>query len=52
MREEKVLIPSTGIQLEGLMNIGEALSFKGGVVFCHPHHSQQPSTHPTPPGVL
>jgi alpha/beta superfamily hydrolase len=37
MREEKVLIPSTGIQLEGFMNIQEALSFKGGVIFCHPH---------------
>ena len=37
MREEKVLIPSGAIQLEGLISIHEALSFKGGVIFCHPH---------------
>ena len=37
MREEKVLIPSGAIQLEGLIKIHEALSFKGGVIFCHPH---------------
>jgi alpha/beta superfamily hydrolase len=37
MREEKVFIPSGAIQLEGLISIHEALSFKGGVVFCHPH---------------
>jgi len=37
MREEKVFIPSTSIQLEGLMNIQEALPIKGGVILCHPH---------------
>lgn len=37
MREEKVLISSTGIRLEGLLSHNEALSFKGGVIFCHPH---------------
>jgi hypothetical protein len=37
MREEKVFIPSGAIQLEGLISIHEALSFKGGVIFCHPH---------------
>jgi uncharacterized protein len=37
MREEKVVISSAGIQLEGLMGINEALSFKGGMVLCHPH---------------
>jgi len=37
MREEKVLIPSGVIQLEGLISIHEALSSKGGVIFCHPH---------------
>ena len=37
MKEEKVFIPSGAIQLEGLINFHEALSFKGGVIFCHPH---------------
>ena len=37
MREEKVFIPSGAIQLESLIKIDEALSFKGGVIFCHPH---------------
>lgn len=37
MREEKVWIPSQGIQLEGLLSIPEAFSMKGGVVLCHPH---------------
>jgi hypothetical protein len=37
MREEKVFIPNGAIQLEGLISITEALSFKGGVIFCHPH---------------
>ncbi len=37
MKEEKVFIPSGGIQLEGLISIHEALSFEGGVIFCHPH---------------
>lgn len=37
MKEERVLIPSTGIQLEGLLSIHEGLSFKGGVILCHPH---------------
>ena len=37
MREEKGLIPSGAIQLEGLISIHEALSFKGGVILCHPH---------------
>ena len=37
MKEERVYIPSAGIQLEGLLSIQEASSFRGGVVFCHPH---------------
>ena len=37
MKEEKVLIPCGSIQLEGLISIPEALSIKGGVIFCHPH---------------
>lgn len=37
MKEEKVSIPCGSIQLEGLINIPEALSIRGGVVFCHPH---------------
>jgi alpha/beta superfamily hydrolase len=37
MREEKVLIPSQGIHLEGLLSIPEAFSANGGVILCHPH---------------
>jgi alpha/beta superfamily hydrolase len=37
MKEEKVFIPSGKIQLEGLISIHGALSFRGGVIFCHPH---------------
>jgi len=37
MKEEKVFIPSDGIQLEGLLSIQEAPSFRGGVICCHPH---------------
>ena len=37
MKEAKVFIPSDGIQLEGLLSIQEAPSFKGGVICCHPH---------------
>ena len=37
MKEEKVFIPSDGIQLEGLLSIQEASSFGGGVICCHPH---------------
>ena len=37
LKEEKVLILSGGIQLEGLMSEREALSTGGGVIFCHPH---------------
>jgi len=37
MKEERVLVPSTGIQLEGLLSLHEGLSFKGGMIFCHPH---------------
>jgi uncharacterized protein len=37
MREEKIIFPSSGINLEGLISINEALSAKGGVVLCHPH---------------
>jgi alpha/beta superfamily hydrolase len=37
MKEEKVFIPSNGIQLEGLLSIQEASSFRGGVIICHPH---------------
>lgn len=37
MNEERVFFPSGGIQLEGLLSNQEALSVKGGVVFCHPH---------------
>ena len=37
MKEERVFIPSDGVQLEGLLSIQEASSFKGGVILCHPH---------------
>lgn len=37
MKEEKVFFPSGGVQLEGLLSVHEALSFKGGVILCHPH---------------
>jgi alpha/beta superfamily hydrolase len=37
MKEEKVFIPSKGIQLEGLLSIREASSFRGGAILCHPH---------------
>jgi len=37
MKEEKVFIPADGIQLEGLLSIQEASSFRGGVICCHPH---------------
>jgi alpha/beta superfamily hydrolase len=37
MKEEKVFIPSTGIQLEGLLSIQGASPFRGGVILCHPH---------------
>jgi len=37
MKEEKVFIPSAGVQLEGLLSIQEASSFRGGVILCHPH---------------
>jgi alpha/beta superfamily hydrolase len=37
MREEKVLIPSDSIQLEGLLSVHEAFSAKGGAILCHPH---------------
>ncbi len=37
MIEEKVFIPSTGGQLEGLLSMQEASSLRGGVILCHPH---------------
>jgi alpha/beta superfamily hydrolase len=37
MKEEKVLIPSDGLTLEGLLSVQEALPVRGGVVLCHPH---------------
>lgn len=37
MREEKIFIPLSGIELEGLMSIHEALPLKAGVILCHPH---------------
>jgi alpha/beta superfamily hydrolase len=37
MREEKVFIPSKGVQLEGLLSMQEAFSMKRGVILCHPH---------------
>ena len=37
MKEEKVFIPSDDIQLESLLSIQEAPSFRGGVICCHPH---------------
>ncbi|HVP77136.1 MAG TPA: alpha/beta family hydrolase [Thermodesulfobacteriota bacterium] len=37
MKEEKIFIPSDGIQLEGLLSIQEAPSFRGGVICSHPH---------------
>jgi uncharacterized protein len=37
LKEEKIFISSGGIQLEGLLSVQEALSNRGGVIFCHPH---------------
>ena len=37
MKEEKVFIPSNGIQLEGLLSIQGSFSLRSGVIFCHPH---------------
>jgi alpha/beta superfamily hydrolase len=37
MKEQKISIPSKGIQLEGLLGVQEAFPVKGGLVFCHPH---------------
>jgi hypothetical protein len=37
MKEERMFIPSKGIQLEGLLSIQEASSFRGGAILCHPH---------------
>ena len=39
MKEEKVFIPSNEIQLEGLLSIQEASSFRGGVIFAILIHS-------------
>jgi len=46
MKEEKVFIPSAGIQLEGLLSIQEASSFRGGVILCHPHPHGGDMGHP------
>ena len=37
MKEDRLMIPCQGIKLEGLLNLQEALPFKAGVIFCHPH---------------
>jgi alpha/beta superfamily hydrolase len=37
MKEERVFIPSDGIQLEGILSIQQAHPFRGGVICCHPH---------------
>jgi hypothetical protein len=37
MKEERVFIPSTGIRLEGLLSVREAVPYKGGMILCHPH---------------
>ena len=37
MKEGRVFISSNGVQLEGLLSIQEASSFRGGVILCHPH---------------
>jgi alpha/beta superfamily hydrolase len=37
MKEEKVFIPSNGIQLEGLLSIQKSSSLRSGVILCHPH---------------
>jgi alpha/beta superfamily hydrolase len=37
MKEEKVFIPSNGVQLEGLLSIQEPSPLRGGVILCHPH---------------
>jgi len=37
MIEEKILIPSAAIRLEGLLSNQEAIHLKGGVILCHPH---------------
>ena len=37
MKEEKVFVPSNGVQLEGLLSIQNAPPMKRGVILCHPH---------------
>jgi alpha/beta superfamily hydrolase len=37
VREEKIVVPCGGFQLEGLLSFQEALSIKGGLICCHPH---------------
>ena len=37
MKEEKILFPSTGIRLEGLIHTSDRGPAKGGIIFCHPH---------------
>lgn len=37
MREERVFIPSSGIRLEGLLSVQEALLVDRGLLCCHPH---------------
>jgi len=37
MKEQGVFFPSRGFQLEGLLNVQEAFSFRRGLVCCHPH---------------
>lgn len=37
MKEEKVFIPSSHLQLEGLLSVHEAFPFGKGMIACHPH---------------
>jgi uncharacterized protein len=45
MKEERIVFPSSGIALEGLISINEALSARGGVVLCHPHPQRGGNMH-------
>jgi hypothetical protein len=37
MKEENVFFHSRAVQLEGLLSVQEAFSFRAGLVCCHPH---------------
>jgi alpha/beta superfamily hydrolase len=47
VKEEKVFVPSGGIQLQGLLSNQGALSSKGVVILCHPHPQYGGNMHNT-----